>query len=112
MDDELFILWTNADEITFTKMVSMYARNALIEHWWGAVTIIIWGATAKLATESELVQEHLRGLKQAGVHLTACKACSDQIGTSEKLKELGVELKYWGVPLTELLKSGKKLLTV
>ena len=41
MENELIILWTNADEITFDKMIRMYARNSILKHWWEKVTIII-----------------------------------------------------------------------
>jgi hypothetical protein len=40
------------------------------------------------------------------VELLACKACSDMYGVSKKLEELGVTVKYMGVPFTEMLKSG------
>ena len=48
----------------------------------------------------------------AGVTVSACKACADQLGVTDALSELGIEVKYWGEPLTELLKSGEKLLTI
>ena len=44
-------------------------------------------------------------MKEAGVELVACKACADLYGVSEKLESLGIEVKYMGVPLTEMLKS-------
>jgi len=48
----------------------------------------------------------------AGVHITACKACADQLGATEALEKLGIEVKYWGVPLTELLTKDEALLTI
>jgi hypothetical protein len=48
----------------------------------------------------------------AGVHVTACKACADQLGVTEKLEKLDIEVKYWGTPLTELLVNNEKLLTI
>ena len=56
MKDELHILWTNADIITSEKMMFMYARNALLNRWWKKVTVIIWGATEKLAAENKIIQ--------------------------------------------------------
>jgi len=49
---------------------------------------------------------------KAGVHVTACKACADQLGVTEALEGLNVEVKYWGAPLTEILKNKENLLTV
>jgi hypothetical protein len=48
----------------------------------------------------------------AGVHITACKACADQLGVTETLERLDIEVKYWGLPLTEILKNNEYLLTI
>lgn len=110
--EHLYILWTNADILTSDKMVMMYATNAMLSKWWEAVTVIIWGSTAKLVAENELIQTRILLAQQAGVKFSACKACTDQLGTSEKLVELGIEVIYWGVGLTDILKSGTKLITI
>jgi hypothetical protein len=108
----LYVLWTNDNPITAEKMVFMYTINSLIHGWWENVTLIIWGATAKLVSEDAGIQEKLKEASDAGVHLTACKACADQLGVTETLEKLNVEVKYWGIPLTEILTSGEKLLTI
>ena len=108
----LYVLWTNDNPVTAEKMVFMYTINSLIHGWWEKVTLIIWGATAKLVSEDAKIQEKLKEALDAGVHLTACKACADQLGVTETLEKLNVEVKYWGIPLTEILTSGEKLLTI
>jgi len=108
----LHILWTNGDELTFDKMVAMYSRNAMLHRWWEEITLVIWGSPAKLAAESELVAQRIGELIQVGVKVSACKACTDALGVSERLSEMGVEIKYWGEGLTEILKEGKHLLTI
>lgn len=108
----LHILWTNDDLITSEKMIFRYATNSLLQGWWEHVTIIIWGATAKLAAENEQIQERIRLAQQAGVFFTACVSCAHQLGVTDKLKELGVDIKRWGPALTELLKDGENLLTL
>lgn len=110
--NKLNILWTNADIITSEKMVLMYAANSAINHWWEEVTVIIWGATAKLAAKNPAVQEGIKIAMHAGVKFTACKACSDQLSVSEQLTDLGIEVKYWGEGLTEILKNDEKLITI
>ena len=110
--DKLYILWTNADVTTSEKMVFMYATNSLLNRWWQDVTVIIWGATARLAAENGLIREKIAEATQAGVFFTACKACADQLGVSDELSGQGIELKYWGVGLTELIKEGRHLITV
>ena len=112
MEDHLYILWTNADPITAEKMVFMYGRNAKVRGWWSEVTLIIWGATAKLCAEDEAVRFGLAEMKADGVHLAACKACADQLGVTESLERMGVEVTHWGEKLTRLLKAGERILTV
>jgi len=108
----LYLLWTNADPITAEKMVFMYTINSLLRDWWENVTIIIWGAPTKLVGEDEKIQKLVQDAIEAGVHVTACKACADQLGVTEILEKLNIEVKYWGMPLTEILKSDEKLLTI
>ena len=112
MSDSLFILWTNDNLLTSEKMVCMYAHNAKLRKWWKNVTIIIWGATAKLVAENLSIQKKLKQMMEDGVEISACQACADQLGVTEIIKGLGIELKYWGEPLTELIKNGSKLITI
>ena len=108
----LYVLWTNGDPVTAEKMVFMYTVNSLIREWWEKVTIIVWGAPAKLVAENTGIQEKVREALEAGVHISACKACADQLGVTGSLEKLGIEVKYWGVPLTEILTGGESLLTI
>lgn len=110
--DHLYILWTNSDPVTAEKMVFMYALNGLKQGWWADVTVIIWGSPAKLVGENAAIQPKVKELLGAGVKFSACKACSDQLGVTDKLENLGIEVKYWGQPLTEVIRSGKYLLTI
>ncbi|MCG8683643.1 MAG: DsrE family protein [Desulfobacterales bacterium] len=108
----LYLLWTNDNKLTAEKMVFMYTVNSLIHGWWEEVTLIIWGATAKLVAEDTQIQEMIKNAKEKGVHVTACKACTDQLGVTEGVEALGIEVKYWGVPLTDILKKEESLLTI
>ena len=108
----LYVLWTNDNPITAEKMVFMYTVNSLIHGWWEKVTLIIWGAPAKLVSEDDNIQKLVKEALEAGVHVTACKACSDQLGVTETLENLNIEVKYWGIPLTEILTSEEILLTI
>jgi len=110
--DHLYILWTNADPGTAQHMVMMYAKNAIKKEWWERVTVIIWGATAKYAAEDWSIQEAIADAMECGVEFSACIRCADEYGVVGKLNELGIETIPWGPPLTELLKSGARLLTV
>ena len=108
----LYVLWTNDDRVTADKMVFMYAINSLVRGWWEKVTLIIWGAPAKLVSEDAAIQEKIKEALRAGIHVTACKACADQLGVTDALEKLQIEVKYWGEPLTEILKNNEPLLTI
>ena len=112
MSRKLHILWTNADIDTSVLMVMMYAKNSLLRHWWDEVTVIIWGATARLVVNDKMMQEQIALAQLAGVKFSACLACASQLGAVEKLEELGVEVILWGEPLTKLIEEGAPLLTV
>jgi len=108
----LYVLWTNDNAITAEKMVFMYTINALIHGWWEKVTLIVWGATAKLVIKDAGIQEKVKEALEAGVHITACKACADELGVTETLEKMRIEVKYWGLPFTEVLKNDEKFITV
>ena len=58
------------------------------------------------------IQKKIKEAQEKGVHIIACKACADQLGVTETLENLDIEVKYWGVPLTDILANGEKLLTI
>ena len=108
----LHILWTNSDINTSLHMVMMYAKNSLLKGWWENVTVIIWGAPAKLISENEEVQREMRTAMDTGVKFSACVACARRLGVIENLEALGVEILPWGEPLTDILRADEKLITV
>jgi len=110
--DKLYLLWTSGEKITFDEMVFMYALNSIKRHWWKEVTLIIWGASAHLVETDQEVRNKLKVLFDAGVQISACKGCADNLKVTDLLEKLGVEVKYWGVPLTELLHADEKILTI
>ncbi|WP_022666600.1 DsrE family protein [Desulfospira joergensenii] len=110
--NHLYLLWTSDNPVTAEKMVFMYTINSLVHGWWEKVTLIVWGATAKLIVEDETIREKIREAKEAGVHVSACKACADQLGVTRDLEDLGIEVIYWGSPLTKILKQDEKLLCI
>jgi hypothetical protein len=112
VNGNLYILWTSGDKITFDEMIFMYALNSLKHHWWEDVTLIIWGASAVLVGKDFVVQQEIKELAEAGVHITACKGCADNLSLSGTFEKMGIEVKYWGVPLTEVLHSDAKLITI
>ncbi len=112
MNKRIYILWTNDNPVTSDLMVCMYAHNAKKKKWWDEVTVIIWGATALLVAKDETIQYKLKEMMADGVTVSACKSCADQLGVCSEIESLGIEVKYWGEGLTDILNSNDKLLTI
>lgn len=110
-NDRLLVIWTSGDRDVALKMVFMYTLNARKHGWWGEVRLLIWGPSSRLLAGDAELQKELAVLKDAGVEPLACKACADGYGVSDKLAELGVDVKYTGAFLTEKLKTGWTVLS-
>lgn len=109
--DKLVVIWTSADRETAISMVFLYTYNAKIKEMWKDVTLVVWGASAKLLCEDAELQEYLQKMKDAGVMLQACVRCAERYGIVEDLEKMGIEVIKMGFPLTEYLKQGAKVLT-
>ena len=46
-----------------------------------------------------------------GVMIEACLRCAENYGVVEKLKDLGVDVKLMGEPLSDYLKEDRKVIT-
>ena len=101
----LAVLWTSGDPEVATKMAFMYTLNAKRQGWFDEVTLIVWGPSSKLLSENPQLQEEVAAMAGAGVEVVACRACADSYGVSEVLEGMGIEVKYMGRPLTEMLKD-------
>jgi hypothetical protein len=111
-DDKIVILWTSGDRETAINLVFLYGFNAKDRGWWKDVTLVVWGPSAKLLSEDAELQDRVRKMKDAGVELRACVRCAEYYGVVEDLERLGIEMVKMGIPLTEYLKQGVKVLSV
>lgn len=110
--DELVLLWISGDSDVAEKMVFLYAKNSLLQGWWPSVTIVVWGPSARLLASDTSLWGELGSVREAGVKVMACKMCAKQYGVVDTLTELGIEVKYMGEPLTDMIRSGRHVLTV
>ncbi|MBN1292422.1 MAG: DsrE family protein [Candidatus Latescibacteria bacterium] len=108
---KLAIVWTSGDRDVALKMVFMYANNAKKNKWFDQVRLVVWGPSSLLLSVDKELQDYVKTMKDNGVELQACIACSNMYGVTEKLRELGIEVKGMGQPLTEMLKSDWNTLT-
>ena len=105
-------LWTSDDPEVALNMLFMYLKNARLNNWWDEVTLVIWGPSAKLSVEDEMITEGLKELKAEGVILEACVVCADRYGVAEELEKLGVVVRPMGEPLSNYIKEGKNIIAV
>jgi hypothetical protein len=110
--DKLNILWTTDNKDTVLHMLVMYATNSRLNGWWQEVNLIVWGASAKLIGTDSQIQAEVLEMMNHGITIEACKACCDDFGVTDKLTELGINVRYMGQPLTDYIKSGEKILTI
>jgi hypothetical protein len=108
----LVVLWTSGDRDVALNMVFMYTFNAKRRNWWDDVRLVVWGPSSKLLAEDPELQAEITKMREAGVILEACKACADRYGVSNDLAQLGIDVRYMGVPLTEYLKEGRNVLAL
>lgn len=111
-NSRLHILWTNDNPVTAELMVMMYVTNTMKLEKWKRITVIIWGATAKLVAENIHIQHLLAEAQAVGVEFSACEGCAHALEVKEALLNLGIEVKGWGIPLTDLIQGKENLITV
>ncbi len=109
--EKLAVLWVSGDRDVAEKSCLMYTHAAKKNGWFDEVVLIVWGSSSKLLAEDEALQEKVRAMIGDGVILEACISCSDQLGVTQELRDLGIDVKGMGVPLTNYLKSGYHVLT-
>lgn len=109
--DTLCILWTSGDPDVANKMVFMYAQASKRNGWWKHVEFIVWGPSQQLISENVEIQNEIKKMMLTGIKFEACKACADMYCVSDKLIDVGLDVRYMGQALTEVLKSNKKLMT-
>jgi hypothetical protein len=69
------------------------------------------GPLACLLAGDKDLQAKIKTMMNDGVKVQACLACADSYGVTEQLRILGIEVKYMGKSLTDLIRGGWKVLT-
>jgi hypothetical protein len=107
----LAVVWSSADPDVAKRVCFMYTHNAKKQKWFDEVTLVVWGPSARLLAADKELQAEVKSMSDDGVKVQACLACADSYGVTEHLRKLGIEVKYMGRPLTDMLKQGWKVLT-
>jgi hypothetical protein len=110
--NKLAVLWTSGDPEVAEKMAFMYTLNAKKQGWFDEVVLIVWGPSAKLLAENKMLQDYVKKMQEAGIKVEACIACARMYEVDGKLKEMAIDVKGMGVPLSNYLKDGWKTLSL
>ncbi len=109
---QLAVVWTTGDPYVAHRMVLMYVHASQKQEWFHENLVIVWGPSAKLLAEDEELQAKVKSMQESGVRFQACIACANMYGVVEKLRDLDIEVKGMGKPLTQLLQDNNwKVLT-
>lgn len=108
---KLGVLWTSGDPEVAHKVCLMYTHAAASGKWFDQVQLIVWGPSSKLLSTDAKLQAKIKAMIKDGIDVKACKACADMYGVSDDLAKLGIEVKYMGKPLSQMLQSDWKILT-
>ena len=105
------VVWTSADSEVAHKVSFMYTHNAKRAKWFDEVTLIIWGPSSRILAGDKKLQEAVKQMMKDGVNVQACVVCADMYGIAGRLREMGIEVKPMGSPLSDMLKSDYKVIT-
>lgn len=107
----LAVVWSSGDPDVAHRVCLMYCHAAKQQQWFDEVQLVVWGPSARLLAADKDLQAKVNTMKQDGVTVQACVVCADSYGVSQRLRDLGLEVKPMGAPLSGMLKEGWKVLT-
>jgi len=110
MNDRVVVIIADADAAKACTGL-MYAANALKHGWLADVKVVVFGPAENTLLADEDMQEMLREFqRQAEAHggeaATACRFLSDRDGLSDELGALGLDVRYVGSHVSDLIKAG------
>lgn len=102
---KLLIVWKSDNETDINNFIVPYAYNSKKHQWFDDVEVLIWGASQEKVMENSIIQQRIKNLIKNEIKIVACKMCADNVGATEILKEIGVEVLYTGVYLSDRQKD-------
>ena len=108
---KLAVVWTSGDADVAYKVRFMYTKAAKTSKWFDEVKLIVWGPSSRILAGDEKLQKEIKKMIDNGVVVKACVACANMYGVADELRQLGIEVKGMGRPLSDMLKSDWKVLT-
>jgi hypothetical protein len=108
---QLCVVWSSGDPGVAKNVCFMYTLNAKRAGWLDVVHLVVWGPSAKLLAENRELQREVKAMQETGVVVEACVSCANNYGVADALRELDIDVKPMGVPLSNRLKGPWEVLT-
>ncbi len=105
------VVWTSGDSEVAHKVCFMYTHNAKRAKWFDEVVLVIWGPSSRILAGDKKLQAAVKQMMNDGVVVQACVVCADMYGVAGRLREMGIEVKGMGKPLSDMLKGDYKVIT-
>jgi hypothetical protein len=105
------VVWTSGDSEVAHKVCFMYTHNAKRAKWFDEVVLVIWGPSSRILAGDKKLQAAVKEMMKDGVVVQACVVCADMYGVADRLREMGIEVKAMGKPLSDMLKGDYKVIT-
>ncbi len=102
---KLMVVWTSADPDVADKVCLMYTHAAKKYGWFADVRLVVWGPSQRLLAGDPALQAKVKAMQSDGVIVEACIACATKLELVDTIREMGIEVRGMGVPLTEALKD-------
>jgi hypothetical protein len=102
---KLMVVWTSADPDVADKVCLMYTHAAKKYGWFAEVRLVVWGPSQRLLAGDPSLQAKVKAMQADGVIVEACIACATKLDLVDTIREMGIEVRGMGVPLTEALKD-------
>ena len=110
-ESKLAVLWSSGDADVAHRVCYMYTHAAKKAKWFDNVLLIVWGPSSRLLAGDKELQKKVKAMIDSGVAVQACVVCADMYGVSDTLREIGIEVKPMGKPLSQMLQSDWKVIT-
>ncbi|HKK04605.1 MAG: hypothetical protein P8009_03055 [Gammaproteobacteria bacterium] len=114
MSDKLLVI-ISTGEAAKARAGAMYAVNALKHAWLDDVKLYFFGPAEALLLEDVPLQQYVQEYRKLEGTPRACKFLADRvqpddedldIGISDNIAALGVDVEYVGKPMADLIKQG------
>ena len=105
MHDRVIVIIATA-EAAKARTGAMYALNAMKHGWLEDVKLVLFGPAENLFLEDVEFQDLVRQYMDLAKTPLACRFLSDKDGSSERLRDLGLDVQFVGAPISEAIREG------